>query len=530
MLAKKLQQVVGNAGEDVSWDLDYAYYTGPDAWDISTADFIGTEYVGGQETFPRALYIKPDGTGFYVTGSAGDDVNQYSVSVPWRLLISSYVRKFSISAQETSPGGIFFKPDGTVMYVSGSSGDDINQYSLSTAWDVSTASYVQNFSLSTQDTSPQGLFFKPDGLVLYVVGSSGDDINQYSLSTAWDISTLSFVQNFSVATQETAPYDVFFKPDGLVMYVIGISGDDVNQYSLSTAWDISTASYVQNFSVSSQETAPRAIFFDPYGAGMYVLGTSSDDINVYTIGGLSLSAQSLSANDVSFKSDGTVMYVLSNTGSSDDVNQYSLSTAWDISTASYVQNFSVASQETIPQGMFFKPDGTKFYICGTSGDDVNEYSLSTAWDISTASYVRNKSTSGYDTIPYDVAFKSDGSVMYVLGGFFDSVYQLDLSTAWDISTATLDSSKSIGSQTTDPRSVAFKPDGTVMYILSSSEEIFRYSLSTAWDVTTATHDQTFSYGASDSGPYGFFFKPDGSGFYIAGISNDRIYSYAIGEQ
>jgi sugar lactone lactonase YvrE len=131
MLAKKLQQVVGNAGEDVSWDLDYAYYTGPDAWDISTADFIGTEYVGGQETFPRALYIKPDGTGFYVTGSAGDDVNQYSVSVPWRLLISSYVRKFSISAQETSPGGIFFKPDGTVMYVSGSSGDDINQYSLS---------------------------------------------------------------------------------------------------------------------------------------------------------------------------------------------------------------------------------------------------------------------------------------------------------------------------------------------------------------------------------------------------------------
>jgi len=69
-----------------------------------------------------------------------------------------------------------------------------------------------------------------------------------------------------------------------------------------------------------------------------------------------------------------------------------------------------------------------------------------------------------------------------------------------------------------------------MYILSSSEEIFRYSLSTAWDVTTATNDQTFSYGASDSNPYGLFFKPDGSGFYIAGITNDRIYSYAIGEQ
>jgi 6-phosphogluconolactonase (cycloisomerase 2 family) len=312
------------------------------------------------------------------------------------------------------------------------------------------------------------------------------------------------------------------------MYVVGISGDDVNQYSLSTAWDISTASYVQNFSVSAQETAPRAIFFDPYGAGMYVLGTSSDDVNVYTVGGFSVTAQDTSPTDVSFKSDGTAMYVLGNGG--DDVNQYSLSTAWDISTASYSQSFSISAQETVPQGMFFRTDGTKLYICGTSGDDVNEYSLSTAWDISTASYVRNESTAGYDNQPFDVAFKSDGTVMYVLGGFFDSVYQLDLSTAWDISTATLDSSKSIGSQTTSPRSVVFKPDGTVMYILSSSEEIFRYSLSTAWDVTTATLDQTFSYGASDSNPYGLFFKPDGSGFYIAGITNDRIYSYAIGEQ
>ena len=530
MLSKFLLAAAGNAAEDVSWDLDYAYYTGPDAWDISTADFQGTEYVGGQEAFPLALYIKPDGTAFYVAGSFGDDVNQYSVSVPWRLLISSYVQNFSVSAQDTSPTGLFFKPDGTVMYVTGGSGDDVNQYSLSTAWDISTASYAQNFSVSTQDTSPQNLFFKPDGTAMYVVGYTGDDINQYSLSTAWDISTASYVQNFSVTTEEAGPTGLFFKSDGLRMYVVGISGDEVNEYSLSTAWDISTASHVQNFSVLSQENSPRSIFFDPYGAGMYVLGTTSDDVNVYTIGGFSLSAQSLSANDVSFKSDGTVMYVLSNTGTSDDVNQYSLSTAWDISTASYVQNFSIASQETVPQGIFFKPDGTKFYICGTSGDDVNEYSLSTAWDVSTASYVRNKSTSGYDNTPFDVAFKSDGSVMYVLGGFFDSVYQLDLSTAWDISTATLDASKSIGSQTTSPRKVVFKPDGTLMYILGSSEEIFRYSLSTAWDVTTATHDQTFSYGASDGNPYGLFFKPDGSGFYIAGANNDRIYSYAIGEQ
>jgi hypothetical protein len=39
--------------------------------------------------------------------------------------------------------------------------------------------------------------------------------------------------------------------------LLGFSGDDVNEYDLSTAWDISTASYLQNFSVIAQETSPQ---------------------------------------------------------------------------------------------------------------------------------------------------------------------------------------------------------------------------------------------------------------------------------
>jgi len=528
MLARKLQAAAGNAAEDVSWDLDYAYYNGPDAWDISKAIFLTTEYIGSQETFPLALYIKPDGTGFYVLGSTGDDVNQYSVSVPWSISQSSYVQTFSVATQDTAPTGLFFKPDGTVMYVTGSAGDDVNQYSLSTAWDVSTASYVQNFSVSAQDTSPQNLFFKPDGTAMYVVGYTGADINQYSLSTAWDISTASYVQSFSVTTEEAGPTGVFFKSDGLSMYVVGISGDEVNEYSLSTAWDISTASYVQAFSVSAQELNPRSIFFDPEGSGMYVMGTSGDDINIYSIGGFSVAAQDTSPVDISFKTDGTVMYILGSIG--DDVNQYSLSTAWDVSTASYVQSFSIAGQETSPLGLFFKPDGTKMYISGLAGDDINEYSLSTAWDISTASYVQNDSTAGYDTQPNDVFFKTDGTVMYVAGGAFDSVYQLSLSTAWDISTATLSSSKAVGSETTNPRGLTFSSDGTLMYVLGWQGNISRYSLSTAWDVTTATYDQTYSVAAVDTSPYGLYFKSDGTGFYVCGIGSDKVYSYSIDVQ
>ena len=52
-----------------------------------------------------------------------------------------------------------------------------------------------------------------------------------------------------------------------------------------------------------------------------------------------------------------------------DVNEYNLSTAFDLSTASYVhRTFSVA--ETNPSGMSFNNDGTKMFIIGIIGDYV----------------------------------------------------------------------------------------------------------------------------------------------------------------
>jgi hypothetical protein len=241
---------------------------------------------------------------------------------------------FSVAGQETAPWGVFFKTDGSKMYVTGGSGDDINEYDLSTAWGVSTASYLQSFSVSAQDTNPRSAFFRQDGIKMYFVGGTGDDINEYDLSTAWNVSTAAFVQNFSVSAQDTNPSAVFFKPDGTKMYVLGRTGINVNEYDLSTAWDLSTASFAQSFSVSSEETGPNALFFSP---------------------------------------NGDVMFVAGNIG--DDINEYFLSTAWDVSTASYVRNFSVASQETFPTGLFFKSDGSKVYVAGLGGTStIYQYS------------------------------------------------------------------------------------------------------------------------------------------------------------
>jgi len=465
-----------------------------DGYDLANAEppAYGRFSVAAQETTPQGIFFKPDGTKMYVVGSSGDDVNEYDLSTAWDITSASYLRNFSISAQETNPQGIFFKPDGLKMYVIGASGDDVNEYDLSTAWDISTASYLQNFSVSAQETFPTGLFFKPDGLKMYVIGYTGDDVNEYDLSTAWNVSTASYLQNFSVAAQETSPSGLFFKPDGTKMYVLGSSGDDVNEYDLSTAWDVTSASYLQNFSVAAQDTVPTGIFFKPDGLKMYVVGETGDAVFSYT-----------------------------------------LSTAWDLSTASFDYPtegyFSIAAQETIPTGVFFKPDGTKMYIIGYLGDDVNEYDLSTAWDISTASYLQNFSVAAQEISPQSIFFKPDGTKMYVIGSVGDDVNEYDLSTAWDISTASYLRNFSVAAQETNPTGVFFKPDGTKMYVIGfTGDDVNEYDLSTAWDISTASYLQNFSIAAQETSPQGIFFKPDGTKMYIIGQSGDAVWQYSTG--
>jgi len=59
-------------------------------------------------------------------------------------------------------------------------------------------------------------------------------------------------------------------------------------------------------------------------------------------------------------------------GSADKVLQYSLSTAWDISSASYD---NVSDQQHYPHSMDFKTDGTKIYMLSKITDTVYQYSL-----------------------------------------------------------------------------------------------------------------------------------------------------------
>jgi sugar lactone lactonase YvrE len=251
------------------------------AYDITSAAYESSLNIGTKELNPRGVEFSTDGIFLYVIGSAGKDVNQYTLSTAWDVSTATFTRVFSISAQENDPTGVDFKTDGTEMYIIGKAGDDVNQYTLSTAWDVSTASYTRAFSVAAQETDLTGIDFKTDGTEMYLCGDAGDDVNQYTLSTAWDISSATFTRVFSVAAKDTSPSDVKFRSDGLGMFVLGAATDAVYHYTLSTAWDISSATFTRVFSVGSLASAPEGLAFNADGTRMYIIGTSTDSIYQY---------------------------------------------------------------------------------------------------------------------------------------------------------------------------------------------------------------------------------------------------------
>jgi len=239
-------------------------------------------------------------------------------------------KDLAVSSQDGDPWGMWMNPAGTKLFVLGVTTQEVYEYDLSTADDISTATYNNvSLSITNEVSSPTGLCFSPEGNNLYVVCRGTDKVHQYSLTTAYDLSTGSFAnKDVSVGSQEGSPAEVRFNATGTRMFVVGWSSDYVNQYDLTTAYDVSTASYNNvRFSVGSQEGYPQALHFNNIGTKMYITGTGSDDIH-----------------------------------------EYDLTTGFDVSTASYNNVKSPGSSVAYnPRGIFVNNDGTKFYVIDDDG-------------------------------------------------------------------------------------------------------------------------------------------------------------------
>jgi sugar lactone lactonase YvrE len=329
------------------------------------------------------LYISPDETKLYVIDSSADTIYQNSLSDGYIFSDYNNLKSFLLSGQDGSPQGVYIGAAGTAMYIVGNTNDTIYQYTLSTAYDVSTISYSGISSLiSARETNPTDITFSDDGTKVYVVGqtaagagliSLGEYVHQFNLTTAWNVGTAGYSTSFYVNPQtSTAPNGLTIGAGGTAMYVNNSS--NVYQYTLGTAWEVNTSSYTsKTFVISTQDAGPQSIYFKDNGTKMYMLGSINDAIY-----------------------------------------QYSLSTPWDISTTSSdTKLFNVGGQETNANGLYFKPDGKTVYIVGSTGDAVVSYDLDIPWEISSFSKSLNVATQEVGST--GVRLTEDLSKLYIVG-------------------------------------------------------------------------------------------------------------------
>ena len=219
----------------------------------------------------------------FVVGQTNDSVYEYALTTAYDVSTASHSQSFSVASQDANPRGIAFNTAGTKMFVVGYAESRVNEYALATGFDVSTASFSQFFSVASQDSTPQGIAFNTDGTKMFVVGNTGDSVYEYSLTTGFNVSTASFVDSFSVSSEETGPFGVAFNSNGTRMFISGTTPDEVSEYTLTTGFDVSTASYSGiSFSVLSQDNQIEDLAFSQDGNKMYVVGNQNDSVYQYS--------------------------------------------------------------------------------------------------------------------------------------------------------------------------------------------------------------------------------------------------------
>ena len=172
---------------------------------------------------------------------------------------------------------------------------------------------------------------------MYFSDESNRYIYQRNLSTAFDASSATGALTGLSLGSSIYPYSLSFDNDGTKLFVL--TPTTVREYDLNTRFNVSNASLSETADLSSQDSSMRGLTFNNDGTKMFTVG---DYYN--------------------------------------RVYEYDLSSPFDVSSSSlsYTTDnyYTITSQEVHPREIKFNHDGTKMYISGEEGDDINEYTLS----------------------------------------------------------------------------------------------------------------------------------------------------------
>lgn len=494
------------------------------AWDVTTAE----RAVGfGVDPSAGGMAWNDDGTKVYVAHESGAsaDVHQHAVSTAYDIRTASSTSEETLSMPEELVDDVVFNNDGTKLYVCSRDNSHIQEYHLSTAYDIGTGSLAT--TISSQDSSPKGLEWNDDGTKLYECGGGSNDIHEYDVSTAFDISTASLS---STVNSQGSPNGIQWNSDGTKFYEINPSSDGLHEYSASTAYDITSLTLEQTVDTiagTPDGRVPNDLLWKDDGTTFWELadviiqydaGTAFD---VTTIDTPVVHASRNDPRDITWNDDGTKFYELAKVSGNPPtgyLNEYTASGAYSFKGASHNTEITL-DNNNLPAAMTWNDDGTKFFLCDNYDNQIEEYDLSTAYDITTASLSTSIASEGNK--PKGIAFNSDGTKMYEADKNNNNVHEYDLSTAYDITTASVSHTLDVGNQS--PNGMGIGDSGKKLYVVP--QDIYQWTVETAYDITTAHFPEQDNI--NNFQPRGVTFNDDGTRIYVIGTNGNKTTQFDL---
>lgn len=186
----------------------------------------------------RGLHIRSNGRdwyfGCYDTLNDTCDVWHFRTATAWDISGLSYINVFDLTSRAGIILDLSFSTDGTKMFTLDDRDNVVDQWTMTTPWDTTTAAWSAAFALNTTARGsislPRGMFFKPDGTKMYItdVNSSTEaiqSIHEFDLGTAWAVNTGTLVKTTStilpgMTATSGGISQVRFSVDGTKMFAL----------------------------------------------------------------------------------------------------------------------------------------------------------------------------------------------------------------------------------------------------------------------------------------------------------------------
>lgn len=260
-------------------------------WDITTYTLTGSLNVGSRDSLPTGIWFSPDGTKLFMVGATQDRLNSWILSIPWDINSATFIATMTSALRDntgvaiTNPTGVSFSDDGTKCFVTDSVNSALYRYSLSTAWDISTLNGVNadqvNTTIYINALTPTSIWVNPAGTVFATANMGATSrINTWSSAVANNITSLSVVNQVAAGF---TPAGFNYADNGNRVFTVTQTDDLIRTYTVTDAYTLIGLNAGITRLMTSQDTTPQDVYMRNDGLVFYYLGSATDTIYQFSL-------------------------------------------------------------------------------------------------------------------------------------------------------------------------------------------------------------------------------------------------------